>query len=764
MAAFVNVIDQRRLIGPGGSTVAGEIYFYYTGTNVKAPVYLDIALTIPAPNPTSVGAGQIIPQLFLDSAVTYRRVIQYSDGTYDEQDPIGEVTDQGEFGPPVGTVLDYAGDTAPSGFLFCYGQEISRIEYSDLFGVIGTFYGAGNGTTTFTLPDYRGRVLVGKDNMGGVAAGRLTTSVSPSGSILGAVGGEQSHVLTVAELPAHTHGVTDPSHTHGLTDTLRNSGGSGNTSAGGTILAASNTTEAATTGVTIQNTGDGDGHNNVQPSIVVNKIIKAIPTSFFSFSGGGAGGGIAIFQPLEVTTDGQTVFTSPVDFEVPPLVVINGSIVTSGPGSVGNNYSYTLNTITFSTGLNLEDNLFLILGVGVNQGIVDSGNVIGLTAYILNVMSSRQADVRDMAGYDPTGDNDMSSEYQDLITEAASAGVPVVAPRCKLRLGSTVALPGGHDFRGIIGPSLFTNDEAGAVFLRGHSGNLFTKGGGLGGISIKNMAVFSDQPTPAGPGWTPVDNDFDFYFPDIQDFRAERLIHMNSTRGIFMNGNRNKLIEWGGQFFREGLKVDWSYDTLEMVQHHLWPYWSQADEVRDFTQSNLKSWRLNRVDNPFFDKMFSIWHEKGFDIGWFAGDGPDKPAGTVSKMKLSNADIDIGQYAYYVQPDAIGHTARFSNFSAQSVASVANAPLLYIAGPNTRIAGDFTGSDGGANVALLKSTATDSDVSLQINSTSWNRSVLGFPAVEVEAGGGHFDILPGSKLTGGNGGAQSSGNVTVWTP
>lgn len=62
---------------------------------------------------------------------------------------------------PVGTVLQYAGITAPEGFLFCDGSEVSRVTYSKLLGVIGETYGSGDGSTTFNLPDYRETVLVG---------------------------------------------------------------------------------------------------------------------------------------------------------------------------------------------------------------------------------------------------------------------------------------------------------------------------------------------------------------------------------------------------------------------------------------------------------------------------------------------------------------------------------------------------------------------------------------------------------------------------
>lgn len=96
--------------------------------------------------------------------------------------------------PPPGTLLAYAGSAAPAGFLLCYGQAVSRTTYAGLFSVVSTTYGAGDGATTFNVPDLRGRVIAGVDNMGGTAANRLTgTTMSPNGNTRGATGGAQTN-------------------------------------------------------------------------------------------------------------------------------------------------------------------------------------------------------------------------------------------------------------------------------------------------------------------------------------------------------------------------------------------------------------------------------------------------------------------------------------------------------------------------------------------------------------------------------------------
>lgn len=114
---------------------------------------------------------------------------------------------------PIGASLEYWGPTAPnSSFAFPFGQAISRTIYASLFSgnpwSIGTTYGAGDGSTTFNLPDVRGRLTPAMDNMGGAAAGRLTNSGTGNsginGSALGATGGAQSEVLVTANLPPYT--------------------------------------------------------------------------------------------------------------------------------------------------------------------------------------------------------------------------------------------------------------------------------------------------------------------------------------------------------------------------------------------------------------------------------------------------------------------------------------------------------------------------------------------------------------------------------
>lgn len=168
----------------------------------------------------------------------------------------------------IGEILDYAGGTVPFGYLLCDGSAVSRTGEAKLFGKISTTWGVGDGSTTFNVPDSRRRVTVGS---GGAGTGVL-------GNALGNVGGVESVALTEAQMPKHFHRMRGP---NSVTAPQADNGISVGVYGGGTPddpaqdYGTYSAGDGAASGSQGTGTGDGSAHDNVQPSMIVTKMIRA---------------------------------------------------------------------------------------------------------------------------------------------------------------------------------------------------------------------------------------------------------------------------------------------------------------------------------------------------------------------------------------------------------------------------------------------------------------------------------------------------------
>lgn len=205
---------------------------------------------------------------------------------------------------PIGSQVGWPTATAPDNWLICDGAAVSRSTYSELFGVISTTFGSGDGSTTFNLPDPRGRSLIGA----GQGAGLTLRAIA-------ATGGAETVTLTEAELPTVTPSVNDPMHNHDIIDLehshsttesphdhanlggnflddqagteYQNTGGdkgtlNAKTATASTGLAVDDAftgitgTEDANTDITIGSFGNDDAHENMMPFLAMNVIIRAM--------------------------------------------------------------------------------------------------------------------------------------------------------------------------------------------------------------------------------------------------------------------------------------------------------------------------------------------------------------------------------------------------------------------------------------------------------------------------------------------------------
>lgn len=179
----------------------------------------------------------------------------------------------------VGIIVPYTGLDEPNGWLTCDGRAVSRTRYTKLFARISDQFGAGDGSTTFNLPDLRGLTIMGVNHLS--TPNGQSADINLSARAYKDIGGEEFHQLTIPEMPIHDHtGTTDP-HTDNHTHTISGPASTqpdDNDDPGGVTTTTSQVT--STNGIhdhdleNVNNTGDNQPHNNMQPFLVAQYLIK----------------------------------------------------------------------------------------------------------------------------------------------------------------------------------------------------------------------------------------------------------------------------------------------------------------------------------------------------------------------------------------------------------------------------------------------------------------------------------------------------------
>lgn len=393
---------------------------------------------------------------------------------------------------PAGAMMAWASDVIPTNWLLCDGSSVSRSTYASLFAIIGTQYGVGDGTTTFNLPNLKGRTIVGKD-------GSQTEF-----DVLGETGGAKTHTLTQAEMPSHTH--IQDAHSH----LIRNANG-----AGGNGLAASSGTgaddgnyafadqwytsstvfAAASTTATNQSTGGGGAHNNLQPYIVLNYIIK--------YSAGETPGdsqlatrvGVAETRVSAVESRATTLETI-----VTPHTTVSGGTVASD--ALYYYHAFTGNgtlTISGSNGL-VCDYIIVgggggggetIAGGGGGGGVIYKNDKLSAGSYAIVVGAGGAGAPNNSTAYS-TGSNGGASSFNGLTALGGGAG------------GGYNQNPGDGGSGGGVGGAM-ANVAWGTIY-QGHTGgqayNNTNGGGGGGGAASSGEAGRSNGGGTGGSGFS----------------------------------------------------------------------------------------------------------------------------------------------------------------------------------------------------------------------------------------------------------------------
>ncbi|WP_175757597.1 hypothetical protein [Burkholderia cepacia] len=374
----------------------------------------------------------------------------------------------------------------------------------------------------------------------------------------------------------------------------------------------------------------------------------------------------------------------------------------------------------------------------------------------------------DSTGKNGTGTDDTSA-IQAAFTWAQTAGCDLFIPAGKIfRTTQPLSILAPMCLRGITANPANAGGTAlggGSWLYFNHAGKgiqALATNGSYEGLTLSGFGIARDQPTIA-PGWTPNNNDFDFYSNQIDDITIEDVLFLNPTQGIYINQTNNgraNFYKLRMQPMKVGIQVDGMYDVMRMENIQFWSFWSINDtNVPNYTRANMDCIRLYRVDNPILSNIFGIHCYSLIRVAQSA-------VGTVAKLHGTNIDADQAKFGiWYDSSVTNGSSAQIANFTYQGTTPpVTGSEALYIAaaGVQTEINGlsaismgrsaiDVNGSNSTVRVSNFRAQIYDQDSGANV------------PAVQCATGNRVFiEGWPDIGADGGTGGRYSeNGTISV---
>ena len=366
---------------------------------------------------------------------------------------------------------------------------------------------------------------------------------------------------------------------------------------------------------------------------------------------------------------------------------------------------------------------------------------------------------------DGSGASDASTNVQRALQASADDGYTWEVPAVLMRLDNPITLTGRSRMRGCSPVRQHTNIGAptaneGTYFIRNHTGKLFSTSGAGGNAAaspqFEGFGVYRAHPAPSGGVFTPTDDDFDFYFlnlePNIKD-----AIFIGSTRAVFLKGGRLVMEGVAGQCWKRFVEIPCALDIVDIHRTNLWPFYSDAAAYQNYTLSNLQALRLGRVDNPRISSFFSIFHRSIFSLFQFAGE-TGFPGGSLSHANAYGIGSDSANML--IEQDAGTDGGTLSIYGAYHVSSP-SAPAnhaISMGGTNHVIdaygirmsalkAGAFYAGAGAGGGSFTNSIIDE-----------WNKAIGGH-ACYTANGSTRIDLYGRRSLGIPNGGPNYSGNV-----